>query len=96
MVEVEVIDMPEKPIDRNRLLDIMLMLLILCAFLSGFWLGKYKQFNTSTEFYEEYISKSCACEYPLERQGDRIGYNYDVIPSLSNYGLSNTSGTWPK
>lgn len=43
------------------IIDVLLMLVILCAFVAGFMIGERMKGNECINYYEEYINKSCYC-----------------------------------
>jgi len=70
-------------ISRNNLIDIMILLVILCAFFAGFWYGQKQMGELKEEECENFKLRYCFCSlsenfyngtflYPGERQKQNI------------------------
>jgi len=58
----------------KKIFDLLLMLMILAMFLSGYYLGEKMQFDKTAKFYQGYIEESCACSEPIKIEEGKIVY----------------------
>jgi len=76
----------------TKLMDILLMGLLLCAVLGGFYLGKNVEHKEVSGFFDEYIEEECVCDTPIYIEDGKIIYEKQLSPSnnLSNLFLPET------
>ena len=63
------------------IIDILLLALILCAFLGGYWYGQKQQAEEKINFFREYIQDSCTCQRELIFTKNNVQYKDVLIPA---------------
>lgn len=76
----------------KKIIDVLIFMIIGCAFISGYWMGEKKQIDKDWEFYNEYIDNNCQCKKVLERSNNKISYEVDYLP-LPSFGWQDDVNT---
>jgi len=63
----------------EKVLTVVVIGLLCCAFTAGFLLGKKSQFNTSRDFYNEYVMFNCYCSSPLIYEDGKVFYGRPTL-----------------
>lgn len=71
--------------DKKIIIDIMILGIILCSFVGGFWLGEKLQTEKDKEFYIDYIETDCSCKHPIIVRDNKIIYEKDTIMGNLSY-----------
>lgn len=73
----------------KNIIDILILIILLCAFFAGMLYGKKEMGESINKYYEEYINESCVCfnttsrNVPYNLQEFRLDQNTYSRPSYN-------------